>query len=96
MAKIQKVKIKGVEYPMWGGFYALEKFEQTTGVSSEKVGDNLTNSVVFIWCSLWAGAKMEEKEFSLTLDDFKAMVNEDISILAELRAQQTVEQKKTK
>ncbi len=94
--KITRTKIKGVEYPMWGGFYALEKFELITGVSSENVNANLTNSVTFIWCTLWAGAKMEEEELTLSLEDFKSMVNEDMSILTNIRTQQVTEQKKTK
>ena len=79
--KIKYLTIDGKKYPLWGGFYALEKFELTTGLSSEQVTSTVTNSVVFTWCSMWAGAKMEEKDLGMTLDQFKAEVNKDMSIL---------------
>jgi hypothetical protein len=88
--KIKYLTIEGKQYPLWGGFYALEKFELTTGLSSEHVTSTVTNSVVFTWCSMWAGAKMEENDLEMTLDKFKAEVNKDMSIL--LRAKGTEEE----
>lgn len=89
--KIKYLEINGVKYPLWGGFYALEKFELTTGLSSEHVTSTVTNSVVFTWCSMWAGAKMDnDQELKMTLDEFKAEVNKDMSIL--LRAKNTEEE----
>lgn len=88
--KIKYLTIDGKKYPLWGGFYALEKFELTTGLSSEQVTSTVTNSVVFTWCSMWAGAKMEEKDLRMTLDQFKEEVNKDMSIL--LRAKETEEE----
>lgn len=91
--KINKIEIKGIKYPAWGGFYAQEKFEQLTGESAERVTATITNSVTFLWCTLWAGSKMEEEKLKLSLDEFKAMVNEDAGILVDIRKQQLAQAK---
>jgi hypothetical protein len=94
--KINYLTIEGKQYPLWGGFYALEKFELTTGLSSEHVTSTVTNSVVFTWCSMWAGAKMEENELEMTLAEFKAEVNKDMSILLRAKGDKEEETKNSK
>ncbi|MBL4828469.1 MAG: hypothetical protein JKY55_01030 [Aliivibrio sp.] len=86
--KIKSIEIKGKKYSVWGGYYALEKFELITGLGADKVTSNVTCSVTFTWCSMWAGAKMQEEEFEVSLDDFKAMVNEDMSILTQAKEEE--------
>ena len=79
--KLKNIEIKGKSYPVWGGFYAIEQFELLTGLSGAMIMSSVTSNVVFTWCSMWAGAKMQEVEFKLTLDEFKAMINEAPEIL---------------
>jgi hypothetical protein len=85
--KIKYVEIKGKKYPIWGGFYALEKFELLTGESSDHIFRTLTNRVVFIWCCMWGGSKMLEEECKINLEEFKELVNGDMGIFIDLQNQ---------